>query len=118
MNKEFIEEEIPKYRKKTDSSKSKSRSKAKHKHKYIKCLFVSDIYGKTIYMPGGYCELCGKINDIQFNVVERAEGTALYSSLSSEEVLDKFKHLPIVKLQDPYTQKYVPITISKEEMKK
>ncbi len=38
----LIEQEIPKYRKSTDSNISKSNRKSKHKHQYEECLIQYD----------------------------------------------------------------------------
>lgn len=58
-------EEIPKYKKKKDSSVSKSKIKSKHKHIYSKeCLLIEERNGFKLPYRTGYCEICGKIKHI------------------------------------------------------
>lgn len=61
----ITEQEIPKYRKQTDSNVSKSKRKSKHKHQYEECLLQYDFNfnGKNNRCTclSSYCTICGKI---------------------------------------------------------
>ena len=95
-------EEIPKYRKKK-SSKSKSESKANHKHQYMDCLLVDDNN-----RPAEYCEICGKINNIQFfEMVESDNASARL--MTTDEIFQKYKNLEQFRVKD-VRDKYVPIS--------
>lgn len=96
--------EIPKYKKKTKSSTSKSSNKSKYKHEYIECLFIE----KEHPHRGTYCSICGKIGDIHFFEVERLNDV-LYRQLDYDEVLEKYKHLEQVHIDNIF-QKFVPVS--------
>ena len=60
------QDEVGKYRKRTDSNKSKGRKKSKHKHQYKECLvrypFKTYSGENRIFTKlTSYCEICGKI---------------------------------------------------------
>ena len=97
-------EEIPKYRKKK-SSKSKSESKANHKHQYMDCLLVDD---NNRPHKAEYCEIGGKINNIQFfEMVESDNASARL--MTGDEIFQKYKNLEQFRVKD-VRDKYVPIS--------
>lgn len=97
-------EEIPKYRKKK-SSKSKSESKANHKHQYMDCLLVDD---NNRPHKAEYCEICGKINNVQFfEMVESDNASARL--MTADEIFRKYKNLEQFRVKD-VRDKYVPIS--------
>ena len=85
----IVDEEIPKYRKKKQSSVSKSERKSYHKHKYADCLLIDNENRPT---KAQYCTICGKISDVQFFETVRVEQG--YRMLNSDEVYQKYKDLP------------------------
>lgn len=98
----IIENEIPKHRKKTESSVSKSKSKSKHKHVYVDCLLIHNNHPHK----ATYCKLCGKIGDLHFFECEHING--LYRQLDYDEVFEKYKDLEQIEVGDIF-QKYIPI---------
>lgn len=84
-----MDEQIPKYRKKKQSSVSKAERKSDHKHEYADCLLI-DSENRPIKVQ--YCTICGKIIDVQFFETVRVEQG--YRTLNSEEVYQKYKDLP------------------------
>lgn len=84
-----MDEEIPKHRKKKQSSVSKAERKSDHKHEYADCLLI-DSENRPI--KAQYCTICGKIIDVQFFETVRVEQG--YRMLDSEEIYQKYKDLP------------------------
>ena len=99
-----IDNEIPKYKKKTKSSTSKSGNKSKHKHEYIECLFIE----KDHPHRGTYCSICGKIGDMHFFEVERLD-SGMYRQLDCDEVFEMYKYLEQVQIDDIF-QRFVPVS--------
>ena len=87
---ESLNNEIPKHRKKKQSSTSKSGKKSKHKHEYKEVLLIHNDrpHWATV------CKICGKIGDLHF--------------FNSYEVFEKYKDLENIVIEDIW-QKYVPI---------
>lgn len=104
-------DEIPKHRKKKDSSTSKSREKTKHKHQYVECLTRYPFtFGGRVRMSTyacSYCTICGKIGGkVKDSIIVQEH--PLYSG-SSDELFEKYKDkLPVFELND-FSEKYVPI---------
>lgn len=123
MNKNKIEQEIPKYRKSTESDISKSNRKSKHKHQYEECLIQynfkyvnEDIITTGLYT---YCTICGKIGD-RFkedkSIVKDYRKTVdtpigkCYSLITSEELYEKYhSKMPVFFVEDIYKEKYVDL---------
>ena len=106
-----LDNEIPKYIKKKESSVSKSKVKSKHKHKYVDCLLIKDNdrpYKST------YCRICGKIGDIHFFETERTED-GYYRVLDTDEVFEKYKYLEKIYVEDIW-QKYVVLDNENNEV--
>lgn len=63
-----MDEEVGKYRKKTESNVSKSNRKAFHKHQYEPCLLEEYEGGHfpNRLFKGSYCTICGKIENVWF----------------------------------------------------
>ena len=99
-----MDNEIPKYKKKTKSSISKSSNKSKHKHKYIECLFIE----KEHPHRGTYCSICGKIGDMHLFEAERTD-EGYYRQLDYDEVFEMYKHLKQIEIEDIF-QKFVPVS--------
>lgn len=99
----MIDNEIPKHKKKKLSSTSKSSTKSKHKHEYKEVLLIHNNkpHWATI------CKICGKINDLHFFESERIE-EGYYRSLDADEVLEKYKDLEKIEIEDIF-QRYIPV---------
>lgn len=116
--------EIPKYKKPTESNISKSNRKAKHKHHYEECLIQYNMKIGLINKPsilitslGSYCTICGKIGD-RFkkdkSIVKdyiRTVNTSMgkcYSLITDEELYERYKDkLPVFFVEDIWKDKYV-----------
>ena len=85
----MIENDIPKHRKKKQSSTSKSGKKSKHKHEYKEVVLIHNDkpHWATV------CKNCGKIGDLHF---------------FETEAFEKYKDLEKYYIDDIW-QKYVPI---------
>lgn len=123
----LIEQEIPKYRKSTDSNISRSNRKSKHKHQYEECLlqynFAYNDYTNnrtnTSTHLGSYCIICGKIGD-RFkedkSIVKDYERFIYISSIgkcrsfiTSKELYEKYHNvLPVFHIEDIFA-KYVEL---------
>ena len=99
----MIDNEIPKHRKKKQSSISKSSTKSKHKHEYKEVLLIHN--GRPHWAT--VCKICGKIGDLHFFETEHTEN-GLIRSLDDDEVFEKFKDLEKYYIEDIW-QKYAPI---------
>lgn len=100
-------EDIPKHRKKKESSISKSNSKSKHKHDYSKeCLLITGDNERPHYAT--YCSICGKIENVKFFETVR-EDDGYYRVLDADEVYEKHKNLEKIFVDDVW-QKYLPIS--------
>ena len=99
----MIDNEVPKYHKKKQSSTSKSSTKSNHKHEYEPCLLIHNGHPHWATV----CKICGKIGDLHFFETERTE-QGYYRSLDSDEVFKKYKDLDKIVIEDIW-QKYVPI---------
>ena len=99
----MIDNEIPKHRKKKQSSISKSSIKSKQKHEYKEVLLIQNNrpHWATV------CKICGKIGDLHFFETEKAE-QGYYRSLDYDEVFKKYKDLENIVIEDIW-QKYVSI---------
>ena len=86
----MIDSEIPKHRKKKQSSTSKSGKKSKHKHEYKEVVLIHNDkpHWATV------CKICGKIGDLHF---------------FEDEVFEKYKDLEKIEIESVF-QKYVPIS--------
>ena len=113
--KEFEREEIPKYKKKKQSSTSKSFDKSKHKHDYSKqCIAKMPPFiqgGKPIINVAKYCSVCGKIGESYVPIVEDENAMFKRRYMSNEEILATYPNLDIVELEEHF-QKYIPIVRS------
>ena len=99
-----FDNEVPKHRRKQESSVSKAVNKSRHKHKYKDCLFIDD---KRIH-KGAYCTICGKIK--QFDFCEELEKTANgWKTLSNYELLKKYSDLEKVTIESYFKQKYIDV---------
>lgn len=98
------ENEVPKYKKKKNSSTSDARMKAKHKHSYKECLLVADGTPRR----ATYCTICGKIGNVNFFEGMKTE-QGYYRMLRSDEIFRKYCKLETFEVVDFY-QKYAPIT--------
>lgn len=97
-----LNDEIPKLRKKKESTTSKSKDKSKHKHIYVDCLFLDD---KNIH-KGAYCTICGKIKQFDFrDHLERSENG--WQMLSNDEILEKYSELEKISIENYFKQKYI-----------
>ena len=100
---ENLNNEIPKYHKKKQSSTSKSSTKSKHKHEYKPCLLIHNNHPHWATV----CKICGKIGNLHFFETEHTED-GYYRSLDNDEVYEKYKDLEKYYIEDIW-QKYVPV---------
>ena len=100
----MIENDIPKHRKKKQSSISKSSTKSKHKHEYKEVLLVNNDkpHWATV------CKICGKIDDLHFFETEHTDD-GYHRSLDDDEIFEKYKDLEKHYIENIW-QKYVPIS--------
>lgn len=97
-----FDNEIPKYKKKSNGSVSKAMYKSKHKHKNTGCLLIHK--GKPYI--ASYCLVCGKIKEWDYCKERYQNGT--YRLLSDDEVYTKYKDLEQIEVDNLY-QKYLPM---------
>ena len=100
----MIDNEIPKHRKKKQSSTSKSSIKSKHKHEYKEVLLIHNNKPHCATV----CKICGKIGDLHFFETEKRED-GLYRHLDYDEVFKKYNDLENIVIEDIW-QKYVPVS--------
>ena len=94
--------EVPKYKKKRESSISKSYIKAKHKHIYKDCLFVDK---KERHQKGMYCTICGKVGEISLGI-EKIGSDRI--KLTDKEIYERYKHLEQIEVEG-IIPGYIPI---------
>ena len=112
------EQEIPKYKKSTESNISKSNRKSKHKHHYKECLIQYPISfsGKNRIQTHlcSYCIICGKIGEkLKDSIVKdyvRSElhsGRILYSVMTGTELYEEYHNkMPVFFVEDMF-EKYI-----------
>ena len=105
-----LDNEVPKYIKKKESSVSKSKVKSKHKHEYVDCLLVENGYPHK----GTYCRICGKIGERRFFEIERTEN-GFFRVLDTDEVFEKYKDLEKIYIEDIW-QKYIVLDNESDEV--
>lgn len=97
--KDKIISEIPKYIKK---SKARGLKRANHKHKYIEALFsYPNKYSRDNRITYGkveYCSICSRVNKFPLMEMAEIQGSKFSRFLSNEEIIEKYKHLPMYKL--------------------
>ena len=130
MNKNKIEQEIPKYLKQKESNISKSNRKSKHKHQYEECLiqykrnlksnaFTQEEKERIHTLLSSYCTICGKIGGIIKNSKyqkeikalqkQRQTGNNFWISISGEEIYEMYHDkLPVFFAEDMFG-KYVDL---------
>ena len=108
------EQEIPKYKKSTESNISKSNRKSKHKHHYKECLIQYPISfsGKNRIQTHlcSYCIICGKIGEkLKDSIVKdyvRSElhsGRILYSVMTGTELYEEYHNkMPVFFVEDSF----------------
>jgi len=113
--------EIPKYKKPTESNISKSNRKAKHKHHYEECLIQYNFRyaneNNLMTCLHTYCTICGKIGD-RFkedkSIVKDYKRTIdtpigkCYSLITSEELYEKYHNkMPVFFVENYWKDGYV-----------
>lgn len=106
-----LDNEVPKYIKKKESSVSKSKVKSKHKHEYVDCLLVEN---NRYPHKATYCKICGKIGDLSFFETEKRED-GLYRMLDHDEIFEKYKDLERIQIENIW-QKYVVFDKESDEV--
>lgn len=96
------QDDVPKYRKKKQSSVSKSKIKSKHKHQYIDCLLIDK--NKNVW-KSKYCSICGKLHDLEFFQIE-ALSNKLFRMLENHEIMEKYNNVERFKVKN-IMQKYI-----------
>lgn len=130
MSKNKIEQEIPKYRKSTESDISKSNRKSKHKHQYEECLiqykwnfksnaFTQEEKERIHTSLSSYCTICGKIGGIiknskyqkEIDVLQkqRQTGSNFWISISGEEIYEMYHDKLPVFFVDNMFGKYIDL---------
>ncbi len=112
----ITDDEIGKYKKKTESDTSKSKMKSRHKHIYKSCLITGSLGNMALQHVSiaSYCTICGKIGgniDSERKASERLDD-GRYRMLRNEEIFERNKDLEVFDIGDMWT-KYVPL--NKEE---
>ena len=113
------EQEIPRYKKSTESNISKSNRKSKHKHHYKECLIQYPISfsGKNRIQTHlcSYCIICGKIGDKLKNSIvkdyvrsELHSGRILYSVMTGTELEEYHNKMPVFFVEDMF-EKYIDL---------
>lgn len=124
-----MEDEIPKYKKATQSNISKSKKKSHHKHEYAECLLQYDFSyrDRNILMTSlaSYCKICGKIGSqfkedksiVKNRYSHQETGAHLYvTAISGEELYEQYHNkLPVFKLENMRMQ-YVPIVLTDDQI--
>lgn len=84
--------EIPKHKKKKQSSVSKIEKKSRHKHVYADCLLICN----ESPHKARYCTVCGKIKNIKFSITDPVyrNNYTCYRMLTDAEIYEKYKNLP------------------------
>lgn len=95
--------EVPKHRKKKQSSTSKARTKSKHRHIYKDCLFINNKVGWPY--KGQYCIFCGKIGEIDLFEAVKVSG-GYRRRLIESEIIEKYKYLEKIEIED-FSQKHI-----------
>lgn len=110
INEAELPEEIPKHRKKVESSKSKSYKKSKHKHDYVRCVF--DCGNNWLY-DGSYCKICGKIGNM--TIITVADNNHMFHRMlnRNEELPEEYRGLERIRI-DNIWQSYIPVSVSEE----
>lgn len=114
------EQEIPKYKKSTESNISKSNRKSKHKHQYKECLIQYPISfaGKDRIQTHlcSYCIICGKIGEkLKDSIVKdyvRSElhsGRILYSVMTGTELYEEYHNKMPVFFVNDMLEKYIDL---------
>lgn len=114
------EQEIPKYKKSTESNISKSNRKSKHKHQYKECLIQYPISfaGKDRIQTHlcSYCTICGKVGEkLKDSIVKdyvRSElhsGRIFYSVMSETELYEKYHNKLVVFFVEDIFEKYIDL---------
>lgn len=100
----FTNNEIARYKKKSN----KVIRKSKHKHEYKDCLFLDKSSG--MYFKGYYCAICGKIGN--FTIIETVRECGRMSRvLSQEELFDKYKSLKIKEVNNIVKDKAINLDV-------
>lgn len=92
IDSDYYDKEIPKYRKKR---KKKNVKKSDHKHQYIDVLIRRKNKESFWYSHGKVCKVCGRIGEERYFETEEVEGKGYFRCLTQEELLEKYKDLPI-----------------------
>lgn len=98
-----MDNEIPKYKKKTKSNTSKSKEKSNHKHSYKECLLIHE---RRPYL-GTYCTICGKIYNWCLPVITKEEN-GFRRMMTDEEVFEAYNYLERKEIKDLWA-KYLPV---------
>ena len=99
----MLDNEIPSYRKKKKSDTSKANHKSNHKHQYKYCLLIAD--GSP--HKGIYCEICGKIRDVNYFEILKSDGH-WSRMMNDDEIFEKYKGLEQFEIEDIF-QRYVTL---------
>lgn len=105
----MLENEIPKYQKKSSSSVSASKLKSKHKHEYKEVLFHYNKNQKDYYKRGEYCIICGKLGVVHHFETKHIPNTNIGVMLTYEEVKETYSHLELKEFELEVRSGYVPI---------
>ena len=99
--KRFFEEDykkdIPKYKKRRRRRKIR---RSNHKHIYVDMLIKRKSGDGYWYNYGKVCEICGRIGEEKYFETEELDRERCYRYLTQEEILEKYKRLPIFKKKD------------------
>ena len=97
----YLDEEIPKYRKKAKKRKVEKRD---HKHEYRNAILHIEKYD-TYYLCE-YCTICGRIGETWDEIITTTDGYTRH--LTKEELLRKYRKYEIKTIK-VFGDKYVTI---------
>lgn len=97
-----IENEVPKYKKKSQ----KTVKKSKHKHTYKECLILDKKL--NLHMIGEYCIICGKIGNVKLSESEKMEN-GYFRMLTQRELLEKHKDLELKEIESIFKNSHVAL---------
>lgn len=97
-------DDIVKYKKRTESNTSKSKFKSNHKHKYNETCLLDD--GRFLWIAT-YCTKCGKIQNTTTPTKINEDG--YHTLMNREEILRQYPKLEIKKVKNIWI-KYLPIS--------
>ena len=119
----YNQDDVPKYKKSTESNTSKSKAKSKHKHQYEECLiqYLFTFTGRICINTGlySYCPICVKIGDRfkedesivkDYTITVDTPMGKCYAVIPDKELYERYHDkLPVFFVEDIWKDKYVQL---------